>query len=160
MLSTSFNQYTRVKSKFASKGVRRVQISCLWHYIHYLSIPLQRHNWSGLLIGLLSCPYNLLTKIPIAKDSIQSQFIMSFYVNTNMTNLFIVNWFSEIDSRKLILHWCFVTISNFYGPLILRGDVKKVTILAECSTKGKTPPPGGGPPPGLNRVFSLNGALR
>ena len=41
MADTSFTMY-------ASKRVRRVRFSCLWYYIHYLSITLYTHSWSEL----------------------------------------------------------------------------------------------------------------
>ena len=31
---------------YTSKRVRKVRISCLWYYIHYLPIPLYTHSWS------------------------------------------------------------------------------------------------------------------
>ena len=41
MADTSFTMY-------ASKRFRRVRFSCLWYYIHYLSITLYTHSWSEL----------------------------------------------------------------------------------------------------------------
>jgi len=40
--------YLHISTMCASKRVWRVRSSCLWHYIHYLSIPLYTHSRSEL----------------------------------------------------------------------------------------------------------------